>query len=77
MAKDGSYLSNVDVKILQKAGKQVLATVTEGPVLLADLPAGTYSLMATAEGKTLNERFSLTKGQHRRIVLRWPGAKAE
>ena len=75
--KDGSYLSNVDVKIQQKGGKQVLAAVTEGPVLLADLPMGTYSLTATAEGKTMNERFNLTKGQHRRIVLRWPAVKVE
>lgn len=76
-ARDGSYLSNVDVKIQQKGGKPVLATVTEGPMLLADLPAGSYTLTATAEGRTLNEKIALAKGQHRRVVLRWPAPKAE
>ena len=52
-SKRGEYLSGVKVSIKDKAGKSVLETVSDGPMLLARLPAGAYKISAEHEGKVL------------------------
>lgn len=52
-SKRGEYLSGVKVSIKDKAGKTVLETVSDGPMLLARLPAGTYKISAEHEGKVM------------------------
>jgi hypothetical protein len=51
--KRGEYLSDVKVSIKDKAGKTVLEAVSEGPMLLARLPAGVYKVSAEHEGTVL------------------------
>jgi len=59
----GEYLSDVKVGIKDKAGKTVLETVADGPMLLARLPAGDYKVSAEHEGKTLAKTVKVgTKG---------------
>lgn len=48
--KRGEYLAGVKVRITDSAGKNVLETVTEGPMLLARLPAGAYKISAEHDG---------------------------
>lgn len=45
--QNGTFLSNVKVHIEDKKGQTVADTTTEGPILLAKLPAGTYKITAT------------------------------
>ncbi|ACC70293.1 putative signal peptide exported protein [Paraburkholderia phymatum STM815] len=45
---NGGYLADVDVRIAQADGKQVLDTRTEGPFLYIMLPAGRYRIVANA-----------------------------
>lgn len=47
----GAFLSGVNVMLANKSGT-VLSTVTDGPILLASPPAGTYTMTATAQGIT-------------------------
>ncbi len=49
----GEYLSDVKVSIQDKAGKTVLEAVSEGPMLLARLPAGVYKVSAEHKGNAL------------------------
>lgn len=51
-ANSGHFLSDVDVVVMDARGNQVLSTVTEGPVMLVDLPAGTYKVNATYDSAT-------------------------
>ena len=51
----GKYLSDVQVVITGGGGETVFQAATEGPWLFTRLPAGHYSVTATAEGKTLHQ----------------------
>ena len=49
----GEYLSDVRVSIKNQAGKIVLETESDGPMLLARLPVGAYTVSADYGGKVL------------------------
>lgn len=51
-AKNNEFLASVPVTVKDAAGKSVLDTVSEGPILLVKLPPGKYSVTAEAYGKT-------------------------
>jgi hypothetical protein len=51
----GKYLSDVQIVITGAGGATVFEAVSEGPWLFTRLPAGHYSVTATAEGKTLHQ----------------------
>ncbi|MEJ0009801.1 MAG: carboxypeptidase regulatory-like domain-containing protein [Alphaproteobacteria bacterium] len=48
----GHYLANVSVTVTDKGGATMLSTTTDGPFLLANLPAGKYKVSSTYEGVT-------------------------
>jgi len=75
--KRGEYLSDVKVSIKDKAGKTVLETQSDGPMLLARLPAGAYTVSADYGGKTLVRSVRVeAKGVARAGFLWQPTAKA-
>jgi hypothetical protein len=47
------YLGGANVLIKDAKGNNVLEAISEGPLFLVDLPAGGYTVEATAMGKTL------------------------
>src|SRR4051812_43335966 len=53
-AKDGHYLAQVPVTIMDSRGREVVNTVSEGPYLMASLPPGAYHIKAEYDGKTLS-----------------------
>lgn len=70
-APEGEYLSDVDVSMTDSRGQSVLHTRTDGPWLLARLPAGTYSLTAKYAGVTRTQQVAVGAGR-RHIVMRFP-----
>lgn len=68
----GDYLSSVNVRIVGRGGKQLLAATTEGPMFLARLPAGSYDLFASVDGRELKQRVTITAGKPAATVFRWP-----
>lgn len=61
--KEGSYLADVDVIIADKAGKELVHETTHGPVLLAALPAGKYTITASLDKATQSIKTRIgTKG---------------
>lgn len=72
VGQSGSYLSDISVTIIDAQGKGVLLTTSEGPVLLAKLVSGTYTVKATKNGHTLEQKLSVTLGQLRTIYFRFP-----
>lgn len=68
----GDYLSAVEVRIVDRAGKVVLQTTTEGPILLARLPAGSYDFFASVDGREQKQRLTVTAGKMGVTVFRWP-----
>jgi hypothetical protein len=51
-AKDGSYVSGVNVMITTAKGAEVASLATDGPWFFIRLPAGDYSVRATFKGET-------------------------
>lgn len=47
--KSGSYLSDVQVRVVNAAGKELVNTLSQGPWLILNLPAGEYSVTAQTE----------------------------
>jgi hypothetical protein len=73
-AKDNEYLANVQVTIKNRAGKQVLSAVSDGPIMLVNLPAGKYAVAAEIRGKTLRRSVSVPAHGERQISFHWPQA---
>jgi hypothetical protein len=67
----GDYLADVSVKIADNHGKTVLDTVSTGPIFLADLPAGKYTIEATVNGKTEDKTVNILAGRHADLVYYW------
>lgn len=68
----GQYLSQVKVSITDKSGAPVLETVTEGPILLAQLAPGQYRISAESNGVTMNETVQIGSERPRQVNLYWP-----
>ena len=67
----GSYLSDIGVKVFDRNGAMVLDTVSSGPWLLAKLSPGTYRIVASDQGARQEQR--VTVGQGLRILhIRMP-----
>lgn len=65
------FLASVDVTIKDRAGKTTLKTTSDGPFLLAKMPAGRYTVIAEVKGKTLTRHFTLAPNRRERLVLVW------
>lgn len=65
----GEYVADVQVQILAVDGKAVLATTVNGPQLLVELPKGSYRLVASHDGQTLNRSFTVSKAARSTLVL--------
>mgnify|MGYP003573616175 CR=1 FL=1 len=75
----GLYLNDADVKFVDSSGAEVLRVRADnGPWLVADLPAGTYTVEATLEGKTVSARgVRIKEGSRRITVLMWRTADVD
>jgi hypothetical protein len=68
----GEYLSNVIVKVFDQKNQTILITVSNGPWLFIDLPAGTFEIEASfrADRKKIS-RIKIEQGEQKVIHLRW------
>jgi hypothetical protein len=68
----GEYLADVKVTVVDAANKVVLDTMSEGPLLLARLPPGSYQVNATY-GRTVEHRaVAVGASSLRTLDFRWP-----
>lgn len=69
--KSGEYVNDVSVVIADAKGKTILETVSEGPWLLARLPAGNYRIVASFAGKSEKRQAAVSASKLRTIDFRW------
>ncbi|MCS3505991.1 carboxypeptidase-like regulatory domain-containing protein [Achromobacter sp. JUb104] len=71
--RDGKadYVASVAVTILDAQGKEVLKATSEGPYMLVKLPAGSYKISATFEGKTQERAITVQGTGTARAVFEW------
>ncbi|MBK1650360.1 hypothetical protein [Rhabdochromatium marinum] len=66
---DGHYLANVAVTIMNGRGKPVLSAPSPGPWFLADLPAGHYRVIASADERTFERPVSIPEQGSRTLIF--------
>ncbi len=69
--RSGSYLSDVEVTVLDKGGREVLKTLSQGPRLLARMPPGSYKVMATFDGTPQARNVSVPAKGTRTVPIYW------
>jgi hypothetical protein len=65
-------MADVDVAVIDHRGHTVLQAVSEGPLMLARLAPGNYTVRASAAGKTIERKVHIAPGESARAVLVWP-----
>lgn len=70
-AAGGAYLADVDVEI-RRGSEVVVQGRCDGPLMLVDLPPGSYAITATAQGRTQKQAVKVG-ARPSSIVMRWPG----
>jgi hypothetical protein len=65
------YLGGANVLIKDAKGNNVLEAISEGPLFLVDLPAGSYTVEATAMGKTLKQAVHVPSKGHAQVYFAW------
>lgn len=73
----GMYLSDVNISIKNQAGEQVLNTMTDGPIFLAQLPAGKYSVEASTKGYVEKQNVQVGANGLKTYQVRFPIADEE
>lgn len=67
----GAYLAGVKVVVRNRQGAVVIDTVASGPLMLATLPDGEYTVSATERDSTLTQVISIKGGTRRAWVFRF------
>ena len=73
--KSGDYLAGVKVVIESARKERVLDATMEGPILLAKLAPGTYTVRATSERQTLAQTVIIPAQGLRQVDFRWDISK--
>jgi hypothetical protein len=71
------YLGGAEIAIKDRNGKEILEAVSDGPLFFTKLPAGTYTVEATAMGKTLEQVAHVPAKGQTQIHFAWKELKRE
>jgi hypothetical protein len=69
--KSGDYLADVKLVIESARKERVLDTTMAGPILLAKLAPGTYTIRATSADQTLTQTVTIPAQGLRQVDFRW------
>ena len=64
-------LSDIKVRIKDANDKTILNVTADGPLLLAKMPAGKYTISAERNRKVEHRQFSIAANDHQRVVFEW------
>ncbi len=73
---EGNYIAGVGVSVTDAKGQPVIKAMADGPMFLAKLPTGNYTVAATYEGATVTRKLSVPASGLRTEYLRWPSNPA-
>ena len=69
--QNGDYVADVKVRIVDGHGKALITTVTEGPFMYAQLPAGTYTIECSLNGKEQKQTVRVENGKRADLKFTW------
>jgi hypothetical protein len=67
----GNYVGGAKVNVRDASGKTVLDVVADGPILLAALESGTYTVSADYNGKKMEKSASVAEGKQHEVMFTW------
>jgi hypothetical protein len=73
----GEYVSDVKVQITDQRGQEVLETISEGPMLWAQLKPGRYTVRVDRDGKIVRKTATLGSQQRTSLSFTWPAQKGD
>ena len=65
------FAAQAQLRVTDSAGRVVLERDDAGPIFLADLPDGTYTIEATWNGETKTQRVQINGGRHTAVTFLW------
>lgn len=68
----GNYVADVNVVVSGPKGGKAVEHFVRGPIFMAKLPAGQYTVASTYEGKTVTRKVVVSDGKLRTEYFRWP-----
>ena len=74
-ATSGDFLADVKIVIESARKEQVLDTTMEGPILLARLAPGTYTVKATSDAQAITRTVTIPAQGLRQVDFRWDRAR--
>jgi hypothetical protein len=63
------YVADVKIDIRDQRGATVLSTISDGPILLANLPPGRYTVNATKNGASQQRDIVVGSGARPRVMF--------
>ena len=65
------FAAQARLRVVDSAGRVVLERNDAGPIFLADLPDGAYTVEVTYNGDTKTQRVQLNSGRHTAVTFLW------
>jgi hypothetical protein len=65
------FVAEAKLRVLDGGGRVVLERADTGPIFLASLPDGTYTVEATLGGQTKTQRVDVRNGRHSAVTFLW------
>jgi hypothetical protein len=69
--KDGAFLADIPIVILDSSGNSILALSRAGPMLYVMLPQGRYKVSARFKGVTRTQQVSLAGNDGKDLLFHW------
>ena len=66
------FVADVHAVVRDASGHRVLALDSQGPLVLARLSPGSYTVDATLDGRRLREKVAIQQGHTAKAVFVWP-----
>jgi hypothetical protein len=66
------WVADVDVKITDNKRKVIFSALSEGPIMLIQLPAGSYEIEAKFEDRILKKKLKIEENQPVKLPIVWP-----
>ncbi|MFT3850083.1 MAG: hypothetical protein QM739_15835 [Propionivibrio sp.] len=67
----GSYVSNVSLTVATVLGEPILTLSGAGPLVLLQLPSGSYVVTADYDGRKAQKRFDVSDNAARTVIVAW------
>ncbi|OHC70197.1 MAG: hypothetical protein A2045_01410 [Rhodocyclales bacterium GWA2_65_20] len=69
--KSGAYLADVELAVVDAKGQTVLEIKSAGPIVLAQLPAGSYRVKALSNGQMEQKSAAISGRGRSALIFRW------